>query len=491
MLISTRARFALRGSMIFVAMGLASCGPYLEAQLHDRHGFTSPTKCTQGPFEWHVKTLGAKWGERIELRSVGTDGLVGHGQTFVDGKLIGDTQVGSYRYEDYNPASPTPKMRDARESQCALSAAERAAPTTTTTATSGGATTTPSATASGDATTAATAAPARLVEVPVPGGDNSDGTLLMSWGMPVDSWGMKGSLYPAGSDIKILFWTNKLVDLESIQLVVTHSVFVPTCGDEKWAAKLDADKAEAERRGASDKAAAEAKAAEQKVEYDRCYALASKSAVDAKCRDAGWRDVSDSQHCRELAAKDAVDDACRKDGYENASVVAEKQRCLDLSARDAIDDACRAAGFRNHSEQVAAETSPTPMTPPPATKAEEQPPKPSDHADWIPGSWEWSGRDWQWVAGGWKVPDQDRVAKATPKAPSAPPPLQVETPTATPPVAGLVWIAGYWHYSAGRWAWIPGRWARPPHAGATWRPHTWVRDGRGVRLDPGQWILGK
>ena len=42
----------------------------------------------------------------------------------------------------------------------------------------------------------------------------------------------------------------------------------------------------------------------------------------------------------------------------------------------------------------------------------------------------------------------------------APPPLQVEYPGPSP-VAGYVWIGGYWNWYGGRHVWVPGRWDAP------------------------------
>jgi hypothetical protein len=122
-----------------------------------------------------------------------------------------------------------------------------------------------------------------------------------------------------------------------------------------------------------------------------------------------------------------------------------------------------------------------PASAPPPPRAEQRPPMPSAHSEWIPGFWHWDRRDWTWVAGSWRVPERDETVTA----PSPPPALRVEL--APGAIAGLVWIPGYWAWDGGAYRWIPGAWARPPHAGLQWRGATWSARGRGVVFVPGGW----
>ena len=46
------------------------------------------------------------------------------------------------------------------------------------------------------------------------------------------------------------------------------------------------------------------------------------------------------------------------------------------------------------------------------------------------------------------------------RAGNPPAPLP-EFPT-SPPVPGMVWMAGAWHWTGTDYAWIPGRWESPP-----------------------------
>ncbi len=67
----------------------------------------------------------------------------------------------------------------------------------------------------------------------------------------------------------------------------------------------------------------------------------------------------------------------------------------------------------------------------------------------------------------------------------APPAPQVEVYGA-PPVAGHIWIGGYWGWRGGRHQWTPGYWSAP-RAGYHWHPHRWDRAPGGWRERPGYW----
>lgn len=67
----------------------------------------------------------------------------------------------------------------------------------------------------------------------------------------------------------------------------------------------------------------------------------------------------------------------------------------------------------------------------------------------------------------------------------APPPPRVEYYGA-PPVAGQIWIEGYWNWSGSRHEWVPGRW-EAPRPGYSWVPHRWERDGDRWRQRGGHW----
>jgi hypothetical protein len=42
--------------------------------------------------------------------------------------------------------------------------------------------------------------------------------------------------------------------------------------------------------------------------------------------------------------------------------------------------------------------------PPPPARVEFVPPKPADGAVWVDGQWDWEGKRWVWLPGGWVMP---------------------------------------------------------------------------------------
>src|SRR5580658_118365 len=69
---------------------------------------------------------------------------------------------------------------------------------------------------------------------------------------------------------------------------------------------------------------------------------------------------------------------------------------------------------------------------------------------------------------------------------TAPPAPQVEVYGA-PPVAGYVWIGGYWNWVGGRHVWVGGHWAAG-RAGYVWAPHHWVQGRDGWHMAEGHWV---
>jgi hypothetical protein len=68
----------------------------------------------------------------------------------------------------------------------------------------------------------------------------------------------------------------------------------------------------------------------------------------------------------------------------------------------------------------------------------------------------------------------------------APPPVIVEHP-GPPPERGSVWIGGYQRWDGARYVWSPGHFEHPPHPGAHWVAHRYVRHGNGWRFEEGHW----
>ncbi len=468
------ARLFLVGSFLSVGLFLVGCGPSLHQEVRTARAFKVTADCAQGPFVIHTTALGSPWGEDLTLETRG-GGINAHVSVTVAGQATEQSSVGG-----------------GDNHACMLSDADRGAAGTAVTPSNTNTGAAPTPPGAGTPTGAPT--PATTVEVPTLRdlpmnlvADLPRGMIVAQIHREVNKIEDKGLVLPKGADIKIELWSEQPNDFSRTYLVLTQSAMVPPDGnDAKWQAHLDELRADDQRK------AREAEEERKKQEAEEI----------AKARE--------ESRCAQLQTSDKQ---CAGEGYktgsERAAEAAEDRRCEALALRNSIDDKCRSIGWHNDNERPdygrtappppppTVTTNVTPQIPsgpqkhdadrpPPPPQAEAQTPRPSEHAEWVPGSWQWSGFDWVWLSGGWRVPEADRQQKLTVTAPSPPPAAQVEARPAQP-VASAVWIDGYWHWQGGRWIWVPGRWAVPPRAGATWRPSVWVPEGVNVRLDPGGW----
>jgi len=469
-------------SYVAVAALLVGCGPSLNQVARTTQAFAVQQRCSQGPFEIHVPAFGSKWGEDVTLEARG-GAIDGHSTVTIDGT----------KYDDRTFSNGS-----VNNAACMLSDADRAAAVT-----GGNPVTMPDTSTHSSTTTNASMNAGSVALVPA-GVPNTwvHQTQIAKYHYEVTDLSGLQSVLKRGQDIAIVFWSERPIDLQATTFVVVHSEMVAPDGDAKWQAHLEGVKAENEKK--EREAAAEANKKQLEAEAE-----AKKQRLEAEAK---WREEA---RCR---AAQGADKKCHDEGYKTgAELVAYaelQRRCEDLARKNATDQVCRDDGWRNENERPESHEPPhvtnlalsqpaPPMEtktqetktqraadrPPPAPQAETQPPKPSEHAEWIPGSWQWNGTsDWVWLGGGWRVPEQDRAQHLTATAPSAPPAVRVEAPSPQP-IASAVWAPGYWHWNAGQWIWVPGHWAVPPRAGATWRPSTYVREGVQLRLDPGGWIL--
>ncbi len=444
-----------RFSYITASVLLVGCGPSLDQVARTTQGFAIQKRCSQGPFELHVPAFGSKWGEDVTLETRG-NAVAGHASIYVDGVKQSDTTVEGAAVD---------------ATACVLSDADRTAVPTGTAAQATSSVTTATPSSDGRATHPLSATVA-LLEAGVPSAWMYR-TEVARYHKEVDSWDQASSVLKHGQDVKIVFWSEKPLDLQNTVFVLTHSEMVARGGnDKKWQAHLDDVKSDAEkaRRDAEiESKKAQAEATLKANEQQRCADIIQ--GADKKCHDEGYKTRTElvayselQRRCEALAKSNATDQACRDDGWRNAN------------ERPDYPQATTTAATQSRSAD----------RPPPPPQTETPPPKPSTNAEWIAGSWQWSGSDWAWLSGGWRVPEQDRAQKLTATAPSAPPMARVES-RPPQPIASAVWADGYWHYAAGQWVWVPGHWAVPPRTGATWRPSTWISDGVQLRLDPGGW----
>lgn len=89
------------------------------------------------------------------------------------------------------------------------------------------------------------------------------------------------------------------------------------------------------------------------------------------------------------------------------------------------------------------------------------------------------------VSGCTSYPVYDPYYDQGPVVTVAPPPPLYEY-YGFPPVAGYVWIGGYWSWGGASYVWVPGRW-EPPRPGYHWIPHGWGQHGEHWRPHGGRW----
>jgi hypothetical protein len=66
------------------------------------------------------------------------------------------------------------------------------------------------------------------------------------------------------------------------------------------------------------------------------------------------------------------------------------------------------------------------------------------------------------------------------------PPAPIAETYGPAPVAGYVWLGGYWNWVGGQHVWVRGHW-EAPRAGYRWVPHAWVHRSDGWHLGRGHW----
>jgi hypothetical protein len=68
----------------------------------------------------------------------------------------------------------------------------------------------------------------------------------------------------------------------------------------------------------------------------------------------------------------------------------------------------------------------------------------------------------------------------------APPAAVVETRPVSPG-PNYIWVGGYQKWDGNAYVWVPGSWVVPPHPGARWVAHRWVRRHGGWVFVEGRW----
>ena len=485
---------------LLLAAGLlaTACGPYLERHVQSRTAQEVAVRCTQGPLEFSLRTLGARWGEGFRLYACAPRDIQGRYQVLEDGAESGSGAWGDAKTVE-QWVSGTGSGGTAGQgslqhvhvvverpdnARCVATADERSGPGTVVTglpvvADGGVETVVAGTTDQGDqalGTPAQTAAATAVVLVPsasfpVRWGTEPEYQCLGAAGKPffriVDRlWSNQDPQATAttpGRELVVRLWFVEPNDLEGVVFVLDQFVETPSCTDEEWIAHLEEERLEREAEQRAWEAEWRAEQAEREREHEEWLAHCDAHHEDEECWGPG--------------------------GYDGAVARAEIERVA--AERDALAAALQGTPTPPEPTPPVEPAPPEPHDPegpPPAALADPQPPKPSTNAEWVPGYWHWSGFEWGWIVGWWRVPEGDLEAGLTVRAPEAPPALREETPP-TRPAANAVWTAGFWQWDETAWVWVKGSWQLPPQPAATWRPAEWRIEASGAVFVPGGWRL--
>jgi hypothetical protein len=481
-----------------VATGLlsAACGPYLETHVQSRTAQEVPVRCTQGPLEFSLHTLGARWAEGYDLYACSSRDIQGRYQVLVDGVEEARGEWGAGKTVQQWVASTAPNNSQGQGSlqfvsvgverpdnaRCVASldeqAGQAAAVTVTPIAVEAGAEPVVAATTPDQEPAPATAAePAAARVALVTSRDigirldySPEQQCLLVTGKPFfritdREWSNQDPqavASEAGVEITIRVWFVEPNDVEETTFVLDQYVELPSGGDDEWIAHLEKERLEREAEQREWELEWRAEEAERQREHEEWLAHCEADHSDEECWGPG--------------------------GYDGAVARAEIDRAeAERRALEAAMNPTPAPGPPEPPSEPTPEPH-DPEGPPPAPLADPQPPKPSTNAEWVPGYWHWSGFEWGWIAGWWRVPEGDLEAGLTVHAPEAPPPLREETPSARP-APNAVWTAGFWQWNDTTWVWVKGSWQLPPQAAATWRPAEWRIEASGAVFLPGGWRL--
>ena len=447
----------MRGAWFsLVAVALCACGPHLNSNLRVERAFVASADCAQGPFELEVSSLGGKWGEELSLEAYGHP-IRGEMQLTEGGSGVSANSFG-------------PEAAYVRNDRCRLVASGSAGPSAVTRGVASSSVSQP-----GAAGEVAKAAPVELREVALPRLAPS-ATHIAEISFPVEH--LHASALGPGAKLKVKFWSDAPNDLRGVVFVLRQHELVPSVPEAEWIAYLKKEQDDEDKERKEQEADAAAEDAKWRAHRAEC----ERNLEQSGCDDVKATVVEEHRRSQEFEHERFCethlgDEACadlRKE-RENAKLRARFEACKPHPS----DPSCADLHEALHSD--------TPRGPPPAPLAEEQPPKPSLHAEWVPGGWTWDGWDFKWTGGGWRVPESDIRARLTVTAPSAPPPPRVEVAVAQP-IAGAIWVPGAWHWNGASWVWLGGAWRMPPQVGLRWRAPSWVVSSRGVQLDPGRWV---
>src|SRR5262245_322958 len=91
---SVRMEVVMRPYLLLAAGALAACGPQMNYPVRDARAFTLSRRCSQGPHDIHVRAIGARWGEEIEVYACSPRDIQGRWDVSVGGESYRDGEYG-------------------------------------------------------------------------------------------------------------------------------------------------------------------------------------------------------------------------------------------------------------------------------------------------------------------------------------------------------------------------------------------------------------
>ena len=319
--------------------------------------------------------------------------------------------------------------------------------------------------------------------------------------------GMRGNRFLNSEELVVKIWSPRALNLRSVVFEIVEKHFEVLGGLETWeAAWRDYDARRAAYQDARDAwnarrqqayndwvAASPARRVRPRPGPSVSTPRGTNSRRQTSVPRARWTDRNEALRAHQARRRDrritaCSTDTCREQAWFDYCALDLDRRdpeCRGVPNRRERARAARAARYhasRSRSERQAAHTLPMATEPPPPPRAEHTPPRPNDDAQWIPGSWRWTGERYEWLSGLWRVPNAPvEVAVAT-----APPSLPADNvPPA--PSADAVWVPGHHKYERG-YQTVPGQWVQPPQRDSRWQPPSFhIRGGLRIFI-PGAWV---
>src|SRR5689334_23224334 len=75
----------MRWAWLLGALIGVGCGPSVSYDVRDARAYTTSRRCSQGPHDIHLRAMGARWGEEVEVFACSPRAIQGHWAVAVDG----------------------------------------------------------------------------------------------------------------------------------------------------------------------------------------------------------------------------------------------------------------------------------------------------------------------------------------------------------------------------------------------------------------------